>query len=343
MAEKTGFGLIGLGAISAIHSKALEESSNCSLVAAFDLKADRVETFSKEHNCKGYSDIDAFLADPKVEAVVIATPSGYHLDPALKAINAGKHVLIEKPLEITLERCNQLIQAAIEKGVKLSGIFQSRFYAVPALIKEAIDKGRFGKIVMIEASVKWYRSQAYYDSGAWRGTWNVDGGGALMNQSIHAIDLLSWFGGNVSDVKSFASTLSHERIEVEDAGVAILQFENGGYGIITGSTSIYPGFQKRIEICGTKGSAIMEEEDLVEWKFDEETEGDEDIRRKYAAANEAAGGASDPMAINYKGHMAQFEDFANAIKEDRNPLISGEDAAASVGIINRIYESAGLR
>ena len=342
MNKKVGFGLIGVGAISKIHSLALAKSEFCELAAAYDLNAERVEAFAKEHDCSGYSDIDAFLSDGNVQAVIIATPSGYHLDPALKAIRAGKHVLIEKPLEITTERCDLLISEAKANKVKLGGIFQSRFYDVPQLIKKALDNGRFGKLVMIEASVKWFRSQAYYDSGAWRGTWSVDGGGALMNQSIHAVDLLSWFGGPVKEINAMASLIAHENIEVEDTAVAIMKFENGGYGVLEGATSIYPGFSKRIEICGTKGSAIMEEDSLVEWKFENESEEDLRIREKYISAS-SSGGAADPLAINYEGHMFQFEDFAKAILDDGKPLVDGEEAAKAVDIINRIYVSAGLR
>lgn len=342
MNRKVGFGLIGLGAISKIHSFALEKSENCKLVAAYDLNSERVSSFSKEHNCKGFTDLDSFLKNDEMDAVIIATPSGYHLDPALNSIRSGKHVLIEKPLEITKDRCDLLINEARVHGVKLGGVFQSRFYDVPLLIKKALDDGRFGKLVMIEASVKWFRSQEYYDSGAWRGTWAVDGGGALMNQSIHAVDLLSWFGGPVSDIHAMASLIAHERIEVEDTAVAIMKFENGGYGVLEGATSIYPGFSKRIEICGTKGSAIMEEDSLVKWSFDDETAEDDQIRSKYISAS-SSGGASDPLAINYKGHMFQFDDFAKAIIDDRKPLVDGKEAAKAVDIINRIYESAGLR
>ena len=342
MSEMISFGLIGVGAISKIHALALEKSNNCCLKACYDLNQQRVDSFSKDKGCKGYTDIDLFLSDKDVKAVIIATPSGYHLEPALKAIKAGKNVIIEKPLEITPERCQLLIDEAKKNHVKLAGVFQSRFYEVPKLIKKALDEGRFGKISMIEASVKWFRSQEYYDSGAWRGTWAVDGGGALMNQSIHAIDLLSWFGGPIEDVKAMSSTLAHERIEVEDTAVAIMNFKNGGFGIIEGATSIYPGFSKRIEVRGTNGSAIMEEESLVEWKFRDENEEDKAIREKYISAS-SAGGASDPLAINYEGHMFQFDDFALAIIEDREPLVNGEDAMKAVKIINRIYESAGTR
>lgn len=342
MGKKVGFGLIGVGAISKIHAMAIEKSNLCNLSAVYDLNKDRVDSFSKEHNCVGYTDLESFLGDGNIQVVVVATPSGYHLEPALAALKSGKNVLIEKPLEITTERCDSLISTAKENNVKLGGIFQSRFYDVPRLIKNAIDSGRFGKLVMIEASVKWFRAQSYYDSGAWRGTWSVDGGGALMNQSIHAVDLLSWFGGPVEKVSAMASCLAHERIEVEDTAVAIMKFKNGGYGVLEGATSIYPGFSKRVEVCGTKGSAIMEEDSLVEWKFEDETDEDAAIREKYISSS-SSGGAADPLAINYEGHMFQFEDFARAVIDDKKPSIDGEEAKKAVDVINRIYESAGLR
>lgn len=342
MQKKIGFGIIGVGAITKIHAMAIEKSENCYLRACYDLQEERVQKFATEKNCLGYTNIDEFLADKEVQAIIIATPSGYHLDPAIKALKAGKNVLIEKPLEITPERCDLLIKTARENGVKLGGIFQSRFYEASRLVKKAIDEGRFGQLVMVEACVKWFRAQSYYDSGAWRGTWAVDGGGSLMNQGIHAVDLLCWFGGKVKEVKAFTATLAHERIEVDDVATAVLKFENGGMGIIETSTAIYPGFNKRLEILGTKGSVVMEEETILSWKFEEETDEDEKIRAKYESER-SSGGSADPLAINYEGHMFQFDDFALAIIEDREPFVNGEEAAVAVDVINRIYEDAGTK
>jgi len=273
--KKLGFGIIGLGAIADFHARAIKELDGCELVNCYHYREERANEFAKKHGCTAYTDLDKFLADDRLDIVAIATPSGAHLDGALAAAKAKKHVIIEKPLEITKDRCTQIINACKEHNVKLAGIFQSRFFDSSKILKEAIEKGRFGKIVMADAQVKWFRSQAYYDSAAWRGTWALDGGGALMNQSIHAIDLLLWLVGDVSEVFAFADTLSHERIEVEDTAVAVLRFNSGAMGVIEGTTSAYPGFLKRLEILGTKGSAILEEESIIAWQFEDEEPGDE--------------------------------------------------------------------
>lgn len=339
MIDKIGFGIIGVGAIAKTHAFALSKSDKCFFAGAYDMNRERVEAFCKEHGGKAYCELEEFLASDDFQVVVIATPSGLHHDLAIAALKAKKHVLVEKPLEITVQRCNDIIEEGRKQDRLVGGIFQSRFYEAPRLVKKALDEGRFGKLTLVEASVKWFRSQEYYDSGAWRGTWEIDGGGALMNQSIHAIDLLSWFGGDVQCIDGYTETIAHERIEVEDNGVAILKFKNGALGVIEGSTSIYPGFIKRLEVCGTQGSAILEDESLVAWSFKDETPEDDVIRKRFADANSTMGGASDPGAINYVGHMLQFEDFAEAVRNGGKPFVTGEEAAKAVRIINGIYES----
>jgi predicted dehydrogenase len=277
---------------------------------------------------------------PGLDIVTICTPSGFHLEPALQIAEAGKHLIVEKPLEITLERCDQIINACEKNKVKLAGVFQSRFSEVAGVIKKTLDKGRFGKLVLGDAYVKWYRSQRYYDEGGWHGTWKFDGGGALMNQSIHAIDLLQWLMGPVETVSAFTGTLGHDRIEVEDAGVATLRFKNGAFGVIEGTTAIYPGFLKKIEISGTQGSAVLEEEDLKVWSFAEQREEDQEILERFTAKTETGGGAADPAAISFQGHQRQFEDFVEALETGREPRVNGPEARKAVEIILAIYQSA---
>ena len=338
--KKLGFGIIGLGSISNVHATAIKEIEGCRLVAGFHLREERANEFAKKHNCRAYTDLDAFLADPEIDIVTIASPSGLHLDGALASAKAKKHLIVEKPLEITKERCNQIIKACAENNVRLAGIFHSRYHEAPQLIKKAIEQGRFGKIVMADAQVKWFRSQEYYDSGAWRGTWDLDGGGALMNQSIHAIDLLHWFMGDVAELFAFTDTLSHERIEVEDTGVAALRFASGALGVIEGTTSAYPGFLKKLEILGTKGSVVMEEESITFWKFEEERPEDQAIRDKYLTGTATGGGASDPMAMGHHGHTKLFSAFVDAIRDNAEVPITGESARDAVEIIEAIYKSA---
>ena len=337
--NKIGFGIVGLGAISQTHAAALCGQEDCYLVGGFNRSPEKADAWAAAHNCKAYYTLESMLADPEIRAVSITTPSGYHLEPALAAIRAGKHVLIEKPIEITEDRIAQLIREAKEHQVLLCGIFQSRFQDAPRIIRQAIDEGRFGTITLADAQFKWYRTQEYYDSGAWRGTWAVDGGGVLMNQGIHTIDLLLYFLGDPVEVTGFTTTLAHERIEVEDTAVAALRFPNGALGIIEGTTGSYPGSLKRIEICGSKGQVVLEEDSITKWEFAEERPEDARIRARFANAT-SFGGANDPKNISQIGHTREYADFARAIKTGTNPYIPGEEALRSVHVIRSIYESA---
>jgi predicted dehydrogenase len=337
-----GFGIVGLGLIADFHAKAIQAISGekGELVACCSRSADKARGFAEKYGCRGYTDMGEFLADPGLDVVSICTPSGAHLEPALASAKAGKHVIVEKPLEITPRRCDRIIEACGHAGVSLAGVFQSRFSEVAGLVKAAVDQGRFGNLVLGDAYVKWYRSQEYYDEGGWHGTRALDGGGALINQSIHAIDLLLWFMGPVESVTAFIGTIGHQRIEVEDNAVAALRFRNGAFGVIEGSTAVYPGFFKRIEISGTKGSIVLEEETLKTWSFAEEDPEDEKIRTKYGAGSQTGGGAADPAAISFEGHRRQFEEFIIALDEGRPPLVDGREAEKAVGVIQAIYASA---
>ena len=193
------------------------------------------------------------LADPAVDAVSVATPSGAHMEPAVAAAKAGKHVIVEKPLEITLQRCDRIINECEKNGVKLSTFFPSRFHDSSIKMKRAVDEGRFGRLTLGDAYVKWFRTQEYYDSGAWRGTWKLDGGGALMNQAVHTVDLLTWLMGPVVEIQAQTATLAHERIEVEDVATATLRFANGALGIIEASTAVYPGYLKAHRVAWRSG------------------------------------------------------------------------------------------
>ena len=335
-----GVGVVGCGMIAGFHAKAIADAKGAHLAGCFDRSIERAKAFAEENDCKAYDTMEAMLADAEIKAVSICSPSGAHLDPALEAAAAGKHILVEKPLEVTTEKCDQIIAACEKAGVKLATTFQSRFHESSTLIKKAVEDGRFGKITMGDAYVKWYRSQEYYDSGAWRGTWALDGGGALMNQAIHSVDLLVWLMGPVTQISAMTDTLTHERIEVEDVAVATLRFANGALGVIEATTTAYPGALKRIEICGNQGTAVLEEEDLHTWQFAEETEEDEKIRTEMSGKNETGGGAADPSAIGHHGHTLLFEDLVQSINEDRTPIIDGHEGRKSVQVIEAIYESA---
>jgi predicted dehydrogenase len=325
--------------IGDFHAKAIEAMPEARLVAVLDVDRSRAEQFAHRHDCLATSEMDEFLATGGLEIVTVCTPSGMHLEPALAALESGRHVLVEKPLEVTLERCDRLIEKANQKNIMLGGIFQTRFGEGAQTLKRAAEEGRFGRLVLADVYVKWYRSQGYYDTGGWKGTVRYDGGGALMNQSIHAIDLLQWIAGPVSDVQAYTGTLGHERIEVEDTGVAALRFRNGALGVIEGSTASFPGSSKRLEISGTAGSAVLEEDALREWRFSEETEEDRMIRDSFGARG-PRGAVSDPADIDYAGHVMQFRDVLAAMEGGRRPLIDGHEARKSVEIILAVYRSA---
>ncbi|MEO1527575.1 MAG: Gfo/Idh/MocA family oxidoreductase [Planctomycetota bacterium] len=335
-----GIGIVGCGMIANFHARAIGDAAGAELIGAASRRADATEKFAAEHGCHAFASLEEMLADDRIGAVSICTPSGAHLDPAVQAAKAGKHVIVEKPLEITTERCDKIIQACDEAGVRLTAIFQSRFHESSRLMKQAVDAGRFGKITMGDAYVKWYRSQEYYDSGAWRGTWELDGGGALMNQAIHSVDLLLWLMGPVKQISAMTATMTHERIEVEDVAVATLKFESGALGVIEATTTAYPGALKRIEISGSEGSAILEEEDIKQWEFANEDPSDAKIRDEMLGKTETGGGAADPSAIGHHGHTMLFEEAVSAIAENRPSILDGREGRRSVEVICAIYESA---
>lgn len=326
--------------ISHFHAKAIAAMRGAKLVACFDHLPKFAHKFAKEHGCKAYESLNEMLADPDVDIVNVCTPSGVHMDPAVAAANAGKHVAVEKPLEITLKRCDKIINACEKNGVRLCTILPSRFSPVNQTLKAAIDDGRFGTLTLGDTYVKWWRSQEYYDSGGWRGTWEMDGGGAYMNQAIHQVDLLSWMMGDVVEVSGMTTTIAHKRIEVEDVGVATLRFANGAIGVIEATTSAWPGLQKKTEIHGTQGTVIIEQDSLLHWEFEKKERRDASIRRKFSADSATSGGAADPKAISFEGHKAQLQDFMNAINNNTAPLVDGVEGRRSVEIILAIYKAA---
>jgi UDP-N-acetyl-2-amino-2-deoxyglucuronate dehydrogenase len=335
-----GFGIIGCGMIANFHARAIADIRGAKLVACFDQNPASADRLAESTGCRAYHKLDAMLADAAVQVVTIGTPSGAHLEPAVAAARAGKHVIVEKPLEITLRRCDKIIAACDKAGVVLSTIFPSRFHDSAVELKRAVEQDRFGRLTLGDAVVKWYRSQTYYDSGAWRGTWELDGGGALMNQAIHSVDLLTWLMGPVVEVRARTGLLAHERIAVEDVALATVEFASGAMGVIEASTATYPGYLKRIEVHGSEGSAVMEEEDIVKWDFAKPARRDAEIVRQMSQHKSTGGGAADPKAIGHHGHTRQFQDVLRAIKKQAKPLIDGREGRRSVEIILAIYKAA---
>jgi predicted dehydrogenase len=324
--------------------------------AAEDGNLQKIDTLDRPP--KIYGDARALLTDPDIDAVCICTPSGMHAEGAVAALDAGKHVVVEKPMEVSLEECDRMIAAEDATGKKLTIISQHRFDAATVLVKDAIDAGKLGKIVLADATVKWWRTQNYYDSGDWRGTWQWDGGGALMNQGVHTVDLLQWLTGGVSSLFAQVRTAAHERIEVEDVAVAALTFENGAIGTLTATTAAWDGFPVRIDIFGTEGTAILEGDrlKLLKLKSGEEYQSEEAALHALSVAKggtasvkeEAAtrlavttgGAAADPGAVWGDAHRAQIEDFIRAIRTDTRPLIDGRAGKKPLEIILGVYRSA---
>lgn len=336
----TGFGIVGCGMIANFHAKAIQDIEGAKLVGCFNRTAPKAEDLASEFGGEAYTDLDKMLAREDLDIITICSPSGAHMEPCLAAAKAGKHVIVEKPLDVTLERCDAMIEACEQAGVKLATIFPSRFHRSSQLMKQAVDDGRFGKLALGDAYVKWYRTQEYYDSGAWRGTWELDGGGALMNQAIHSVDLLLWLMGPATEVSAYTATLAHERIEVEDVASATVRFANGSLGVIEATTAGFPGSLKKIELSGSTGTAILEEEDIIKWEFAEMTPEDEVLKQEMLGKTETGGGAADPAAIGHHAHAELFRDFLQAIEQDRPPLIDGHEGRRSVELILAIYESA---
>lgn len=335
-----GFGIVGCGMIAKFHARAIADIKGAKLVSCFNRTIDKANALAAEFGGQPTDDLAEMLARPDIQIITICTPSGAHMEPAIAAAKAGKHVIVEKPLDVTLKRCDAMIDACAKAGVKLGTIFPSRFHKSSQLLKKAVDEGRFGQLTLGDAYVKWYRTQAYYDSGAWRGTWKLDGGGALMNQAIHSVDLLIWLMGPVVEVTAHTATLAHERIEVEDVAVATIRFANGALGVIEATTAAFPGSLKKIELSGSQGMAVLEEESIIKWQFAKMNKRDQQLLEEMQNRTKTGGGAADPAAIGHQAHAELFREFIKAVKDDKNPNLDGSEGRRSVELILAIYKSA---
>ncbi len=337
-----GFAIVGCGMIARFHARALAEVPGTRLVALVSRDPANGHKLNQELglSCEVYPELAPVLRRPDVDVVIVTTASGAHMEPAVAAADAGKHVVVEKPLEVTLDRCDRIIDACGRKNVKLCTIFPSRFHDANVTLKAAVEAGRFGRLTLGETTCKWWRSQAYYDDGGWKGTMALDGGGALMNQAIHNVDLLLWMMGRPTHINGFTATLAHERIEVEDTAVACLRFASGALGVIQATTSVHPGLPKTIGIHGDKGTAVIEQEDILRWELTPETPEDAAIRQRFAQKVGASGGSSNPAAISHEGHKRQLADFVQAIEQGRPPCVDGREGRLAVEAILAIYRAA---
>ena len=327
------YGILGAGSVARQHALAIQQSPSCRLAAVGSTDLSRATAFAAPYGAKAYGDYQALIQDAEVEAVVICTASGDHLPWAILAAAAGKHVLIEKPIEVTLERAQQILKACKQNQVVLGGIFQHRFGDHFQYLKSVIQSGQMGRLLLGNAYIKWYRSPDYYKARPWRGTKALDGGAALINQGIHTVDLLQDLMGNAVQVSAQTRTLSHA-IEGEDLATAIVEFENGAIGTIEASTAIYPdGFPERLEIHGEKGSAVLSGGRIVHWSVAGVAPPPE---------NEPAttSGSSDPTAIGFVLHQRQLEDFAQSVRNHTPTGVDGPSASRALSIIDAVYRSA---
>ena len=334
--EVVRIAVIGAGNIGKLHVTAMQEIEQIQVTVICTRHGGDGQTLAQKIGADWESDYKVAVSREDVDAVSICTPSGTHKEIAIAAAKAGKHVLVEKPIDITLRRIDDMLKVASESNVIISCIFQSRMRQGARAVKQAMEDGRLGKLLFANAFVPWHRSVDYYANN-WRGTLEFDGGGALMNQSIHTIDLLQWLAGPIVSLYARIDTRIHT-IEAEDTASALLTFANGAQGIIQGATSLYYGHPARIELHGSKGSIVLQEGHLILWKL-EGAPPDEEERMINLEKSDGTG-SQDPTAIGHRAHRQQITDFAEAIMNKREPAISGAEARKSVEIIRAIYHSS---
>src|SRR5256712_6945583 len=331
MTERLRFGMLGCGVIGHVHAEAITSLPDAQLVAVADIIPERAQELAEAFHVTPYSDFQQMLAREQLDVVNVCTPSGQHGEHACQVMRGGAHVIVEKPMEISRAAIEEMLRVQQGTGVKLAVISQHRFDPDTGQVHDLIEQQAFGRLVLGNALVPWWRSQAYYDSGAWRGTWELDGGGVLMNQSIHSIDLLQWLMGPVKSVFAYTDTLVH-RMETEDVGGAVLRFANGTQGAIAATTGAYPGVSTRIEIYGDKGSAVIEDDHLSYLHLardDREEVGPYGVgpgKRAQRTENANTSAAQDPAALAIRSHALQIEDMMRAIREDGSPLLDGSAA-----------------
>lgn len=342
--EKVRCGVVGLGAIGPLHLAAIENIGNAEVAAVCDTVRERADGYAEMYGCKAYYGIGEMLRDGGLDLVHICVPSGNHAETGIAAARSGRHVLVEKPIDVTLEAADRLIAECDKAGVLLSCISQHRFDDAMLEARDALDRGLFGTLAFGGSHTKWYRSQEYYDSGDWRGTWELDGGGALMNQSVHYVDMLQYMMGEVDEVSAYCATRAHARIEVEDVAAAALRFKNGAVGLLEGNTAAYPGYCTRLDIYGSDGGIVIENDKIRERKFRAEGV---DGGGFYGSTSSAGDGAADKSKsgassaeIATSSHQRQIQDVVDAILTGRPPKVTGRDARHPLAVILAVYESA---
>ena len=327
-----GFGLIGCGMIAKIHAQVISNIPEAELIGVFDENRQYGEKFAVERKVKVFESVHQLYKEERIDIVCICTPSGLHADLAVEALLAGKHVIVEKPMALNLVDCDRIMEAEKKSGKICAIVSQLRFSEVTEKIKNTIFADKLGKIVEIGLHMRYHRSEEYYGKSSWRGTWKMDGGGALMNQGVHGVDLLISFFGLPKSVFAFCRTLHHD-IEVEDTVTAVFEYEDGPIGVLEATTSVCPGYPRQFGIYGTKGSIVLEENRIKKWDVaDQLLELDTDTEYK--------GGFQDPTDISYEGHQKEFEDVLDAIKTGRKPMVDTAEGRKSIELITAIYRSS---
>ncbi len=334
--QPLNFAIIGAGNIGKIQADALQQIPAARVSVVCNRGEEAGRALADKVGATWVADFADAVQRSDVDVVTICTPSGTHMEIAVAAANAGKHLLVEKPIDITLPRVDAILDAVAAAGVVLACVFPLRFAQGVHKAKAALAAGRLGRLTLADAYVKWYRPQEYYN-GNWRGTWEFDGGGALMNQSIHHIDLLQWLAGPVQSVMAQTATLAHT-METEDTASALLTFADGAMGVIQGATSAWPGDRARVELHGDKGTIVLEEGRIVTWKLADATPDEEEAMLNLE--EQQGSGATDPTAIGSEMHRRQIVDLIEAIRQNRAPAIEGAEARRSVELIRAIYLAA---
>jgi UDP-N-acetyl-2-amino-2-deoxyglucuronate dehydrogenase len=327
-------GILGGGNISETHARAAREIDGAEIVAVCGSNIEKVRRLAGSFGGSAHEDFESFLNHKPMEIVLIGSPSGLHADQGIRAARRGLHVLVEKPVAITTEQADALIAECEKAGVKLGVFFQDRVAPGILKLKALIDAGRLGRPFLASAHVKWHRPPEYYKDSRWRGTWALDGGGALMNQGIHTVDLLLWLMGNVTSVWSKAVTALHD-IEVEDTAVAAIEFSSGAIGTLEAATSVYPGQPRRLEVTGSEGTIILEGERITSASLRTPSL---DLAGEKATADDER--SASPAISDARGHRKIIEDFLHAIAVNGSPLCDGHEARRSVGLIEAIYQSS---
>jgi predicted dehydrogenase len=331
----THVGLIGGGNISETHARAALANPDVVISAIYGTNMQNVERLARDYGGKPFTDYNAFLAHKPIDLVMIGSPSGLHARQGIDAAHRGIHVLTEKPIDISTARADELIAATNAANVKLGVMFQDRVKPDIQRLKRLIDSGALGKILFVDARVKWYRPPDYYGKSKWRGTMKLDGGGALMNQGVHTVDLILWTVGDVTRVQSRTATALH-KIESEDTAAAILEFANGALGTLHATTAAYPGYQRRVEITGTEGTVILEHDRIISV----------DLRNPAAAEYPSDApadtnlSASSAAVTDIRGHQKILQDFLHAIQTNTKPICDGPEGRKSVALIEAIYRAS---